>query len=190
MTRPNMAQYVMRLAYQAASRTTCKKTSDLGTGCVISDAHGRVLATGYNGSMPGAPHCDEVGHLRMDGHCIRTVHAEANAVADAARRGAAIEGGIAYCVLQPCKDCLKLLAAAGIRKVVFSRRYQGEHDQGNQPEYLQLAKDSGMEFVQMQEEVVFLDDMPIKEVLTNLGTLTGGKRSPSSDLCQKVWLPE
>jgi len=154
MTRPAKDQYGMILARTAALRATCKKTSDLGAGCILMSREGRTLATGYNGSMPGAEHCEEVGHLRLDGHCIRTVHAESNAVADAARRGAAVEGATAYCVLQPCKDCLKLLAAAGIKRVVYATVYEGEHGQAKQPAYLRLMKDSGMDFEHMSWEVV------------------------------------
>ena len=152
--RPNKDQYGMMLARTAAQRATCKKTSDMGAGCVLISPEGRVLATGYNGSMPGAEHCEEVGHLRLDGHCIRTVHAEANAVADAARRGTAVQGATAYCVLQPCKDCLKLLAAAGIVRVVYATVYEGEHGQAKQPAYLRLMFDSRINFEHMPWDVV------------------------------------
>jgi len=157
MSRPNWTQYYMRMAYVAALRSTCKKTVD-GTGCIITDKNDRVASTGYNGSIPGAPHCSDVGHLLLDNHCIRTIHAESNAVADAARKGVSIDGGTAYCILQPCKDCLKLLAATGIKRVIFSEMYVGEHNQAEQPEYFQLLKDSRIRFEHMPREVVFHDD--------------------------------
>lgn len=160
MSRPNWTQYLMRMAYTAAERSTCRKTVD-GTGCIIADTDHRVLASGYNGSMPRAPHCEDVGHLLLDGHCIRTVHAESNAIADAARRGIAVNSAVAYCILQPCKDCLKLMAAAGIFKVVFSELYVGEHNQASAPEYFQLMKDSRIFFEHMPRKVIFHEG-PVK----------------------------
>lgn len=143
----------MLLVRAAASRATCRKTVD-GVGCVLTDTDGRVLATGYNGSVPGAPHCEEIGHLILDGHCIRTVHAEANAIADAARRGTATAGAIAYMTMKPCHSCLKLLAAAGIWKVVFAEFYKGEHGQDEHPSYIWLLENSGIIFERMPWDVV------------------------------------
>jgi len=153
--RPNKTQYGMLLVRAAASRATCRKSYiPDGVGCVITSRDGRVLATGYNGSVPGAPHCEDVGHLKMDGHCIRTVHAEANAVADAARRGIALEGGIAYMTMKPCHNCLKLLSAVGIYKVVFAAYYKGSHYEDEHPSYLWLMRHSRLEFEHMPWEVV------------------------------------
>jgi dCMP deaminase len=151
--RPTKEQYGMILVRAAASRATCRKTVD-GVGCVLTSKEGRVLATGYNGSVPGAPHCEEIGHLILDGHCVRTVHAEANAIADAARRGTSTDGSIAYMTMRPCKDCLKLLSAAGIFRVVFGDFYKGVHCQDEHPSYLWLLDHSGIEFQRMPWEVV------------------------------------
>jgi dCMP deaminase len=151
--RPTKEQYGMLLVRAAATRATCRKTVD-GVGCVLTDTAGRVLATGYNGSVPGAPHCEDIGHLLLDGHCVRTVHAEANAIADAARRGVALDGSIAYMTMRPCKDCLKLLSAAGIFKVVFAEFYKGIHGQDEHPSYIWLLEHSGIAFERMPWDVV------------------------------------
>jgi len=151
--RPTKTQYGMLLVRAAASRATCRKTVD-GVGCVITSRDGRVLATGYNGSVPGAPHCEDVGHLLLDGHCVRTVHSEANAIADAARRGIALEGAIAYITMKPCHNCLKLLSATGIWKVVFAEYYKGTHNEDEHPSYKWLLDHSGIIFEQMPWEVV------------------------------------
>jgi dCMP deaminase len=106
------------MAELAASRGTCDR---IQVGCVIVVGRNPV-STGYNGSLPGAPHCDEVGHKMelFEGkeRCQRTVHSEANAVANAAKRGISIDGGTAYITRLPCPTCLKLLASAGIRRIV------------------------------------------------------------------------
>ena len=83
-----------------------------------------VLATGYNGSIRGLPHCDEVGHLMEDGHCVRTVHAEANAIVQAAKNGARIDGAGIYVTASPCWSCYRLIANSGIVRVVFGEFYR------------------------------------------------------------------
>jgi dCMP deaminase len=85
-----------------------------------------LLATGYNGSLRGLPHCDDIGHLMQDGHCIRTVHAEANAIAQAARSGVRVESGDIYVTASPCFSCFKLIANAGLRRIVFGEFYRDE----------------------------------------------------------------
>jgi dCMP deaminase len=91
-------------------------------GCVIvKDRY--VLSTGYNGSLPGADHCEDVGCLIVDGHCVRTNHAEMNAICQAARHGVSVDGATAYVTNMPCTTCAKALAAAGIRRVVVFSDY-------------------------------------------------------------------
>lgn len=85
-----------------------------------------ILATGYNGSISGLDHCDEVGHLMEEGHCVRTVHAEANAIVQAARSGTSLEGAGIYVTASPCFSCFKLIANAGIRRVAFGEFYRDE----------------------------------------------------------------
>jgi len=112
--RPSWDNQFMEIARITARRATCDRSH---VGCVLV-VERRIVSTGYNGSFPGAVHCDEVGHHMVDGRCTRTVHAEMNAVADAARRGVSIEGATAYLTREPCPMCLKLLIAAGIFRVV------------------------------------------------------------------------
>ena len=118
--RPSWDEYFLWLAKVAATRATCDRKH---VGAVLVKGKS-VLSTGYNGSIEGAPHCDEVGHLMEDGHCVRTVHAEANAVAHAARNGTPIDGATCYCTFSPCWPCIRLLANAGIKKVIYSEQYR------------------------------------------------------------------
>ncbi len=98
------------MAKTVATRATCPRAS---VGCVIVKDK-RVLSVGYNGSLPGEAHCSDAGCLVVDGHCRRTVHAEANAVAAAAKSGIALEGSQAFVTHTPCADCQKLLTSAGV----------------------------------------------------------------------------
>ena len=86
----------------------------------------RILATGYNGSIAGLPHCDEVGHMMEEGHCVRTVHAEQNAVTQAARHGISIDGATVYTTASPCWPCFKNLANAGVKEMVYAEFYRDE----------------------------------------------------------------
>lgn len=132
MSRPTWDEQFMAHAALAAKRSTCppvpgrKPGEPAGgrrVGCVIV-VDRRIVSSGYNGSLPGAPHCDDAGHMHdSEGSCVRTVHAEANAVADAAGRSASIRGGTAYVTFQPCLTCFKLLVAAGIRRIVCGQVY-------------------------------------------------------------------
>ena len=112
--------YFMRIAREAATRATCERKR---VGCVLVRDKA-ILATGYNGSLRGLAHCDDAGHLMVDGHCVRTVHAEANAVAQAARNGARLDGATAYATAFPCFACFKLLAQAGVVRIVYGEPYR------------------------------------------------------------------
>ncbi len=115
--RPDWDEYFLKLAMLASERATCPR---MHCGCVLVK-NKNVIATGYNGSIPGDVHCEEVGCLVIDNHCVRTVHAEMNALIQAARRGHAVEGASAYVTNMPCTTCAKALIIAGIsRVVVFS----------------------------------------------------------------------
>lgn len=119
--RPSWDQYFLKLAMLASERATCPR---MHCGCVlVKDRY--VLSTGYNGSLPGLEHCEEVGCLIVDGHCVRTNHAEMNAIAQAARHGVPIEGATAYVTNMPCTTCAKALLSAGIRRVVVFSDYHG-----------------------------------------------------------------
>ncbi len=118
--RASWDEYFMKIAEQIATRATCDRKH---VGAVIVRDRS-ILATGYNGSLIGLPHCDDEGHMMEDGHCVRTVHAEANALAQAARNGVRIDGSSIYVTASPCFTCFKLLANAGIRRIVYGEFYR------------------------------------------------------------------
>ncbi len=120
--RASWDEYFMRIAVTVATRATCDRKH---VGAVIE--RGRtILATGYNGSIAGLEHCDEVGHMMEDNHCVRTIHAEANAIIQAARNGVRIEGASIYVTASPCWQCFKMIANAGIRRIVFGEFYRDQ----------------------------------------------------------------
>src|SRR5574344_2289430 len=150
--RPTWDEYFMELANTASKRATCDRGR---SGCVIVKDK-QVLVTGYVGSPAGLPHCDEVGHLfrqsiDADGtistHCVRTVHAEQNAICQAARRGIALDGATLYCRMTPCRTCAMLIINCGIKRVVCEKKYHDSKDS------LEMFSQAGVEIVHLQEEV-------------------------------------
>jgi dCMP deaminase len=132
--RPSWDEYFMATAVLIASRSNCER---LHVGCVIvagGERKNRLVAAGYNGFLPGTPH---VSRMR-GGHEQATVHAEQNAVADAARRGSPVGGCIAYITHYPCANCAKMLAASGIAEI----RYRSDYH--NDPLVKQLMSDAGI----------------------------------------------
>jgi dCMP deaminase len=121
-TRASWDEYFMNIAAEVATRATCDRKH---VGAVIVRDRS-ILATGYNGSIAGLPHCDEEGHLMEDGHCVRTIHAETNAVIQAARNGVRIEGAGIYVTASPCFGCFKVIANAGVRRIVYGEFYRDE----------------------------------------------------------------
>lgn len=126
--RPSWDEYFLGIMQAVRERGTCDRGK---TGCIIVKDN-RILTTGYVGSPMGLPHCDEVGHLihsvlNEDGtvsqHCVRTVHAEQNAIAQAARYGIRIDGATMYCYMEPCFVCAKIIINAGIKRVVAAKAY-------------------------------------------------------------------
>ena len=126
--RPSWDEYFIGMADYVGTRGTCDRGR---SGCVIAKEK-RIISTGYVGSPPGLPHCDDVGHemhviTNEDGsksmHCGRTTHAEQNAIAQAARFGVSLEGSSLFCKLVPCYTCAKIIITAGIKRVVASRDY-------------------------------------------------------------------
>ena len=118
--RASWDEYFMNIATEVATRATCDRKH---VGAVIVRDRS-ILATGYNGSIAGLPHCDEEGHLMEDGHCVRTIHAESNAVIQAARNGVRIDGAGIYVTASPCFGCFKVIANAGIKRIVFGEFYR------------------------------------------------------------------
>ena len=151
--RPTWDEYFLDLAHAAAKRATCDRGR---SGCVIVRDR-QVLVTGYVGSPQGLPHCDDVGHLMKkvvhdDGtvtqHCMRTVHAEQNAICQAARRGIALEGGTLYCRMTPCRTCAMLIINCGIERVVCQNRYHAA------AESEEMFRQAGVKLDYFSEEVV------------------------------------
>jgi dCMP deaminase len=120
--RVSWEKYFMNIAREVATRSTCNRKH---VGAVIV-RNKTILSTGYNGSIRGLPHCDEVGHEMENDHCVRTIHAEANAIVQAARHGVRIDDSEIYVTASPCYDCFKLIANAGIRKIYYSEFYRDE----------------------------------------------------------------
>ena len=104
-----------------------------------------VLATGYNGSIRGLPHCTDVGCLMVNGHCVRTVHAEANAILQAAKHGVRLEGAEIYVTASPCWDCFKLVANAGINRVLYGEFYRDER-------IIEFAREAGIDLVDLSSQ--------------------------------------
>lgn len=126
--RPSWDDYFLEVMDAISKRATCDRGK---SGCVIAKKN-QILVTGYVGSPTGLPHCDEAGHqmkkiIHEDGHitqhCVRTVHAEQNAICQAAKLGIAIEGATLYCRMTPCRTCTMLIINCGIRRIVCQHRY-------------------------------------------------------------------
>lgn len=116
--RKSWTEYFLGLAEETATRSTCLKRQ---VGCIITDRENNILSTGYNGSPRGSKHCSEEGCLiNSFGNCIRTIHAEQNAIARLDKYSSAF--GL-YCTDEPCLGCLKLIIATGIRRIYFLRNY-------------------------------------------------------------------
>ena len=123
----------MELATVVAKRSTCNRRS-VGA-LLVRDK--RILTTGYNGSPPGQPHCSDVGCLMVDGHCVRSVHAEQNAIIQGAIHGIDLRAAACYVTTAPCVHCSKMLVSAGARRVVFADSYLDELG-------LKMCRDAGV----------------------------------------------
>ncbi|MBN1442779.1 MAG: cytidine/deoxycytidylate deaminase family protein [Planctomycetes bacterium] len=115
-------EYFMRIAFQVAGRSTCSRKR---VGAVIVRDR-NILSTGYNGSISGMPHCDEAGHMMENGHCVATIHAEANAIIQAAKNGVMIAGASIYTTASPCWNCYKLIVNSGMKRIFFGEFYRDE----------------------------------------------------------------
>jgi dCMP deaminase len=131
-------EYFMNIARQAATRSTCSRKH---VGAVIVRDK-TILSTGYNGSIRGMPHCDEVGHDMENDHCVATIHAEANAIIQAAKNGVRIEDGELYTTASPCWNCFKLIANSGIKRIYFGEFYRDEKS-------IRVAGELGIELIDL-----------------------------------------
>jgi len=147
--RETWEEYFMKIAYAVASRSTCGRRQ---VGAVAVSPDNRILGTGYNGALPGSPHCEEVGCLRdrlgvpsgQRQEICRAQHAEANVCNFAARYGVSLNGSIIYVTAQPCTTCVKAMVTSGIKKVVFDSDYPDELA-------CTLAKEAGMELISFRD---------------------------------------
>jgi len=149
--RPDWQEYFLKVMDTVAERANC----DRGRAAAIIVRDKRIIATGYVGAPAGLKTCDEVGHLikvafdergGQKKHCVRTTHAEANAIAQAARYGTSIDRATIYIRMTPCLDCTKLLINAGITKVVCRKRYHADHDS------VGVLKEAGVELVVLEND--------------------------------------
>ena len=155
--RPSWDEYFMDMTNAVAKRATCDRGR---AGCVIVRDK-QILVTGYVGSPRGLPHCDDVGHLMKsviheDGsvsqHCVRTVHAEQNAITQAARRGIALEGSTLYVKMTPCRTCAMLIINCGIERVVCQMKYHA----GKESE--EMFRQAGVKLEYFSEETLKYDN--------------------------------
>lgn len=156
--RPSWDQYFLDIIKVVGERGSCDRGR---SGCVIVKEK-RILSTGYVGSPAGTAHCDEAGHemhtvKHEDGHesrhCIRTAHAEQNAIVAAARFGVALEGSTLYCHMTPCYACAKMIINAGIVKVVCQMDYHA----GDRSK--EVFKEAGVAYELVTEETQKYADM-------------------------------
>ncbi len=155
--RPSWDEYFMQIANTVATRATCDRGR---AGCVVVRDR-QILVTGYVGSPRGLPHCDDVGHymkkvIHEDGHvsqhCVRTIHAEQNAITQAARHGIALKDSTIYVRMTPCRTCAMLIINVGIKRVVCEKKYHA----GQESE--EMFRQAGVELEYFSEEVLKYKD--------------------------------
>ena len=137
--RLSWESYFMNIAHEVATRSTCDRKH---VGAVIVREK-TILSTGYNGSIKGLPHCNDAGHEMSDEHCIRTTHAEANAIVQAAKNGVAVNNSEIYVTASPCYNCFKLIANAGIIVIYYNELYRDER-------IIEHALESGIELISIK----------------------------------------
>ncbi len=152
MNRPSWDEYFINIMKAVSERGTC----DRGKTASVIVRNNRILVTGYVGAPAGLPHCDEVGHQmksvthengKVTQHCLRTIHAEVNAVAQAARDGISINRATVYCKMAPCANCAKMLINCGVKRVVAELRYHADHESAD------LFKKAGVQYEVLSEDV-------------------------------------
>ena len=136
--RVSWETYFMNIAKEVSTRSTCDRKH---VGAVIVRDR-TLLSTGYNGSIKGLPHCNDAGCEIVDGHCIRTSHAEANAIVQAAKNGVKIDDSEIYVTASPCYNCFKLIANSGIKVIFYNELYRDERIKDR-------AKEVGIELISL-----------------------------------------
>ncbi|HEY5535951.1 MAG TPA: cytidine/deoxycytidylate deaminase family protein [Ignavibacteria bacterium] len=152
ISRPSWDKYFMEIADTVSKRATCDRGK---SGCVIVREK-QILVTGYVGAPRGLPHCDEAGHLMkqvvheddsVTNHCVRTVHAEQNAICQAARLGISLDKATLYCRMTPCRTCAMMIINCGIERVVCEKKYHAGSESEN------IFKDAGVILEFLSDEV-------------------------------------
>lgn len=143
MARASWSEYFMQMSLLVATRSTCPRRS---VGAVLVRDH-RVIASGYNGSPAGQPHCTEAGCVMENGHCVRTIHAELNALLQCARYGIQTQGVDLYCTDMPCWHCARALVQAGIQRIYYMRPYES-------PETLELITSTGVQLIRVAQPAI------------------------------------
>ena len=138
--RVSWKDYFMNIAREVATRSTCDRKH---VGAVIVREK-TILSTGYNGSIKGLPHCNEIGCEMVDGHCVRTTHAEANAIVQAAKNGIQINQSEIYVTASPCYDCFKLIANAGIKIIYYDEFYRDKR-------IIEKSKEIGIQLASLED---------------------------------------
>ncbi len=150
--RPSWEEYFLGLVDEVGKRGTCDRGR---SGCVVVRGK-QIVCTGYVGSPEGFPHCDEVGHLMKkvvgeDGkfgmHCMRTIHAEQNAICQAAKHGISLKGCTLYCKMEPCRVCAMLIISVGITKVIAKKKYHAAQETRS------MFSQAGVELVVIDKEI-------------------------------------
>lgn len=154
--RPSWDEYFLKLAMLVSERATCPR---MHCGCVLVKEK-QILSTGYNGSIPGDRHCEDIGCMIVDNHCIRTIHAEMNAILQCSSHGISTQGATAYITNMPCTNCSKALITAGIKEIVIFSDY---HDT--------LAE----KFFTIANVKIKRLQMPNKNIEYNLGNFSSAK---------------
>ncbi len=159
--RPSWDDYFMAIAKIISARGTCDR---LYSGSVLVKEN-RIISTGYNGSPPGLPHCNDVGHLLEEGHCVRTIHGEHNSLLQAAvQGGTSTKGSTMYTKYSPCIHCVKYIIACGIKRVVIGKVYRDS-------KAVDILKESGVkvdfyqENFEWNEEIIkiFSEEIPTRK---------------------------
>lgn len=157
--RPIWDEYYLDMLGKVAARATCDRGR---SGCIITTPDHHVLTTGYVGAPPGMEHCDDVGHLLWttiddkkvkSEHCVRTLHAEMNAILQAALEGIPLEGATLYCNMEPCYNCAMAIVRIKIKRVICKKRY---HKAERTREYFEKA---GIELVVLKDEMEAYENM-------------------------------
>lgn len=171
MERISWHQYFMAQSHLLALRSTCTRLMVGAT--IVRD--NRIIAGGYNGSISGGSHCSEDGCYVVDNHCVRTVHAEVNAIIQCAKFGVATEGSDIYVTHFPCLNCCKALIQAGIKRLYYAANYK------NHPFAAQLFEEAGVNTRQVELEEMILDRRNTEKLAFTAELLDKLERSGASE---------